>query len=271
MIKQTLLGICLLASTSVLAQTSPFNYGFGDAKASFAPNPGASSTKFLLRIMGSVKTIKPVVRIRTASDGSGEFNLVTDGASFINGAGLEVIAGTTTSKLSMYDLEMKKTTKTSFDIKFDESKTGQWIFANGNSASEEDVFQGNSSVKETNTEIFAGLRWVLSESNELSFYVREGAKWEKVKVHPFVKGKEYHLDIISNNAATEQTIESYKVSEGTYQIMLSGSQIGRAYKSGGLQSDTNLNAILFLGYKPKDSSEKPKAILDNISITDTPK
>lgn len=266
MIKQTLLGICLLASTSVLAQTSPFTYDFGESKASFAPNPGASSTKFLPRIIGSVKSIKPVVRIRTASDGSGEFNLVTDGASFVKGAGLEVIAGTTTSKLSMYDLEMKAVTKTSFDIKFDDSKSGQWIFANGNSSSEDDVFQGNSSVKDTNTELFAGLRWVLYDGNELSFYVREDAKWQKVRVHPFVKNQEYRIDVLSNNSATEQTYGGHKIPAGTFQVMLSGNQIGPDYKSGGLQTDADLNAILFLGYKPKDSSEKPKVWLDNLSI-----
>lgn len=271
MIKQTLLGICLLASTSVLAQTSPFSYDFGESKASFAPNPGASSTKFLPRIMGSVKSIKPVARIRTASDGSGEFNLVTDGATFVKGAGLEVVAGTTTSKLSMYDLEMKAVTKTSFDIKFDDSKSGQWIFANGNSANEEDAFQGNSSVKDTNTELFAGLRWVLYDGNELSFYVREDAKWVKVKGHPFVKNQEYRIDILSNNSATEQTFGNQKIAAGTYQIMLSGSPIGPAYKSAGLQADANLNALLILGYKPKDSNEKPKVWLDNLTITDTNK
>jgi hypothetical protein len=267
MIKQTLVAICLLASSPVLAKNSPFNYDFGDTKASFAPNPGASSTKFLPKITGSVKSIKPVVRIRTASDGSGEFNLVTGGASFVKGAGLEVVAGTTTSKLSMYDLEMKAVTKTSFDIKFDESNSGQWIFANGNSENEEDVFQGNSSVKDTNTELFAGLRWVLSASNELSFYVRENAKWVRVKTHPFVKNKEYHLDILSNNSATKQAVDGHEILPGTYQILLSGNQIGQAYKSGGLPTDTNLNALLFLGYKPKDSTEKPKAWLDNLSIT----
>lgn len=271
MIKKTLLGICLLASTSVLAQTSPFTYDFGESKASFAPNPGASSTKFLPRIVGSVKSIKPVVRIRTASDGSGEFNLVTEGATFIKGAGVEIVAGTTTSKLSMYDLETKAVTKTSFDIKFDDSKSGQWIFANGNSSSEDDAFQGNSGIKDTNTELFAGLRWVLYDGDEMSFYVREDAKWVRVKTHPFVKNKEYRIDILSNNSASEQTYGDHKLAAGTYQVMISGNEIGPAYKTGGLQQDANLNAILFLGYKPKDSSEKPKVWLDNLSITDTSK
>ena len=190
MIKNTLFSICFLATTSLMAQTNPFNYDFGEAVSSFARNPGASSTKFLPKIIGSSKSIKPVVRIRTASDGSGEFNLVKDGAGFIKGAGLQVIAGTTTSKLSMYDLEFKTIIKTSFDLKFDDSKSGQWIFSNGNSASEEDAFQGNSSVKDTNVELFSGLRWVLTDANELSFYVREDVKWVKVKSHPFVKNQE---------------------------------------------------------------------------------
>lgn len=263
MIKNSLLAICLLGSTSVFAQSSPFNYDFGETKATFAPNPGASSTKFLPRIMGSSKSIKPVVRIRTASDGSGEFNLITNGASFIKGAGLEVVAGTTTSKLSMYDLEMKAVTKTSFDIKFDDSKSGQWIFANGNSANTDDAFQGNSSIKETNTELFGGLRWVLSDADELSFYVREEAKWVRIKTHPFVKSQEFHVEVISNNSSTDQQ----GLKANSYQITVNGKQMGTFFKSGGLSTDTNLNALLFLGYKPKDSTDKPKVWLDNLSVS----
>ncbi|MFC5284067.1 hypothetical protein [Pedobacter alpinus] len=264
MIKNTFLAICLLASTSVWAQTFPFNYDFGDTPASFAPNPGASSTKFLPKILGSVKSVKPVVRIRTASDGSGEFNLVKNGAAFIKGSGLEVIAGTTTSKLSMYDLEFKAITKTSFDLKFDGSKSGQWIFANGNSNSEEDAFQGNSGIKDTNSELFSGLRWVLTDANELSFYVREEVKWVKVKTHPFIKDQEFHIDIISNNSGTEKN----GIAANSYQIMVNGNKIGAYFKTGGLETNAKLNGLLFLGYKPKESTEKPKVWIDNLVITE---
>lgn len=258
-----------MASTATFAQTSPFVYDFGDATGSFAPNPGESSKKFMPKIIGSSKSIKPVVRIRTASDGTGAFTFVNKGASFIKGSGVEILGGTSTSKLGMYDLEMKTITKTSIDIKFDASNSGQWIIGNGNSNNEDDVFQGNSSVKDQTDEFFSAYRWVLSEENELKFYVRVASKWEREKEHPFVKNQEYRLDIYSNNSATEQVCMDQKLPAGTYMLMVNGKKVGGINKSGGIAVNKNLNAFIVLGYIPKESNDKLKAWVDNLTISET--
>ena len=249
-----------------LAQAPIINYDFGEKEASFNPNPGASSTSFLPKL-NAVKGAK--VRVRTASDGTGAFNLVKTGASFIKGAGLEVVAGTTTSKFSIYNLVAESVIKTSFNIKIDAAAAGQWVFANGASENSDDLFQGNGGIKETSTEIFAGLRWNLSAADQINFYSRNGAKWTSVKGVSFLKNTDYAIEVYSNNSAEvkkyakegEQTLNA-----GTYHIWVNGKRVAGEFVSGGLEPGKSLNGFIIYGVTPKGNDTMAKAWLDNLEI-----
>lgn len=248
------------------SQAPVINYDFGDKEATFNPNPGASSTSFLPKIILN-KAIK--VRVRTASDGTGAFNLVKSGAGFIKGAGLEVVAGTSTSKFSIYNLNLEGVVKTSFNLKIDAANAGQWVFANGASDNSDDLFQGNGGIKETSTEIFAGLRWNLSAANEINFYIRNGAKWASVKAASFLKNTDYLIEVYSNNGAEakkyakegEQTLNA-----GTYHIWVNGKRLAGEFTSGGLEPSKNLNGFVFYGVTPKGNDIMAKAWIDNLEI-----
>lgn len=251
------------------AQQTPtlvINYDFGDKEASFNPNPGASSTSFLPKVANNKAT---KVRVRTASDGTGAFNLVKSGAGFIKGAGLEVVAGTTTSKFSIYNLAIEGVVKTSFNIKMDAATAGQWVFANGASDNSDDLFQGNSGIKETSTEVFAGLRWNLSAADQINFYSRNGAKWTSVKGVSFLKNTDYFIEVYSNNSAEakkytkegEQTLNS-----GTYQVWVNGKRVAGEFLSGGLEVGKGLNGLIVYGVTPKGNETMAKAWLDNLEI-----
>lgn len=249
------------------APASVINYDFGDKEASFNPNPGASSTSFLPKVTNSKAT---KVRIRTASDGTGAFNLVKSGANFIKGAGLEVVAGTTTSKFSIYNLAIESVVKTSFNIKIDAAAAGQWVFANGASENSDDLFQGNGGIKETSTEVFAGLRWNLSATEQINFYSRNGAKWTSVKGISFVKNTDYLVDVYSNNSADtkkynkegEQTLNA-----GTYHVWINGKRVAGEFVSGGLEAGKSLNGLIIYGVTPKGNETMAKAWLDNLEIS----
>ncbi|SOD14912.1 hypothetical protein [Pedobacter xixiisoli] len=260
----------LIFSTNVaLAQQAPvlvINYDFGDKEASFNPNPGASSTSFLPKVTAS-KGVK--VRVRTASDGTGAINLVKSGAGFIKGAGLEVIAGTTTSKFSIYNLAIEGLVKTSFNIKIDAAAAGQWVFANGASDNSDDLFQGNSGIKETSTEVFAGLRWNLSAAEQINFYSRNGAKWAAVKGVSFVKNTDYLIEVYSNNGAeakkyTKEGEQTLNV--GTYHVWVNGKRVAGEFVSGGLEVGKSLNGFIIYGVTPKGNDTMAKAWLDNLEI-----
>lgn len=262
-----LAALTLLVNYIALAQSPVINYDFGDKEASFNPNPGASSTSFLPKIANN-KAAK--VRIRTASDGSGAFNLVKKGADFIKGAGLEIVAGTTTSKFSIYNLSLESIAKTSFNIKIDNTVAGQWIFANGVAENSDDLFQGNGGIKETSTEIFAGLRWNLSAANELNFYTRNGGKWTAIKGTSFVKNTDYLIEVYSNNSTEakkyskegEQTLNA-----GTYQVWVNGKRIPGEFVTAGLEQGKNLNGFIIYGVTPKGNETMSKAWLDNLEIS----
>lgn len=251
---------------SARSQAPVINYDFGDKEATFNPNPGASSTSFLPKIALN-KAIK--VRIRTASDGTGAFNLVKNGASFIKGAGLEIVAGTSTSKFSIYNLNLEGIVKTSFNLKIDEAVAGQWVFANGASDNSDDLFQGNGGIKETSTEIFTGLRWNLSAANAINFYTRTGAKWTSVKGASFLKNIDYLIEVYSNNGAEakkytkegEQTLNA-----GTYHIWVNGKRLAGEFTSGGLEPSKGLNGFVFYGVTPKGNDTMAKAWMDNLEI-----
>ncbi len=247
-------------------QAPVINYDFGDKEASFNPNPGASSTSFLPKIALS-KAIK--VRVRTASDGTGAFNLVKSGAGFIKGAGLEVVAGTTTSKFSIYNLTVESVVKTSFNIKIDAATAGQWVFANGAADNSDDLFQGNSGIKETSTEIFAGLRWNLSAAEQINFYSRNGAKWTSVKGVSFVKNTDYLIEVYSNNSteAKKYTKEGEQtLNAGTYHVWVNGKRVAGEFVSGGLEAGKGLNGFIIYGVTPKGNETMAKAWFDNLEI-----
>ncbi|WP_343535214.1 hypothetical protein [Pedobacter sp.] len=248
------------------SQAPVINYDFGDKEATFNPNPGASSTSFLPKIILN-KAIK--VRVRTASDGTGAFNLVKSGAGFIKGAGLEVVAGTSTSKFSIYNLNLEGVVKTSFNLKIDAANAGQWVLANGASDNSDDLFQGNGGIKETSTEIFAGLRWNLSAANEINFYIRNGAKWASVKAASFLKNTDYLIEVYSNNGAEAKkyTKEGEQIlNAGTYHIWVNGKRLAGEFTSGGLEPSKNLNGFVFYGVTPKGNDIMAKAWIDNLEI-----
>ncbi|MFD1631759.1 hypothetical protein [Pseudopedobacter beijingensis] len=251
---------------SVHAQNSLIKYDFGDKEASFNPNPGASSISFLPKVTEN-KAIK--ARVRTASDGSGAFNLVKKGADFIKESALEIVAGTTTSKFSLYNLNTGAVNKTSFNFKIDKAGTGQWVFANGVSANSDDIFQGNSGVKETSTEIFVGLRLNVSEANELNFYTRNGNKWSMVKGVGLLKGTDYLIEIYSNNSTEEKKYskESEQILPvGTYHVWINGKRIAEQFVTGGLTAGNSLSGFLVYGVTPKGNDTMSKAWLDNLEI-----
>lgn len=258
----------LFSANSVQAQQSVpvINYDFGDKEASFSPNPGASSTSFLPKV-ANIKAAK--VRVRTASDGTGAFNLVKSGADFLKGAGLEVVAGTTTSKFSIYNLPTEGITKTSFNIKMDAANAGQWVFANGTSENSDDLFQGNSGIRETSTEIFAGLRWNLSAANEVNFYYRNGTKWSTVKGASFTKNTDYLIEVYSNNGAEAKKYNKegeQTLNVGTYHVWINGKRIPAEFVSAGLETGKNLNGFIIYGVTPKGNDTMAKAWLDNLEI-----
>lgn len=262
----------IIAGNSLFAQTNNWKYDFGESETSFNPNPGASSTRFLPKpAVNAKKSLRQIARVRTSSDGTGEFHLVKDGASFIKGAGLEIIAGTTSSKFSLYNIDAGAVSKTEFDIRFDNSSAGQWIFANGNARDTDDIFQGNAAIKETNTEIFAGLRWVLTEANELKFYTRDKEKWKMVKAHPFTKNGEYRIEIISNNGTSSKTYkqeDGETINAGTFHIWVNGKKIANEFSNGGLEPEGNLSALILYGVTPKGTDKMAKAWVDNLTFTD---
>ena len=263
----------LAASNFTFAQTNTWKYDFGETESTFNPNPGASSTKFLPK--GAInlnKGLKQVVRVRTSSDATGAFSLVKKGASFIKGAGLEIVAGSSTSKFSIYNIDSKSIAKTSFNIKFDESSAGQWVFANGNTNIDDDVFQGNSAIKETTAEVFAGLRWTLSPANELGFYTRNGVKWSAVKNHPFIKNGEYLVEIYSNNSAENKSYTkdgANTLKTGTFHVWVNGKRIPIDFVSGGLEVGKDLAGLLIYGTTPKGTETMAKAWVDNLEFSET--
>ena len=271
MIKRTLLFSSFFALAIIgNVQTQSWKYDFGEDEAVFNLNPGAASTNFLPKPgLNTSKSLKQIARIRTSSDGTGEFNLVKTGAAFIKGAGLEILAGVSSSKFSVYNIEGMAMSSMSFQIKFDESTIGQWMFANGNSAIKEDAFQGHSNIKETDSEIFAGLRWSLSDAKEIKFYNRVENKWVAVKGVYFLKDTDYIIDVFSNNSLKDQTYKK----EGENILKANTCKVWINDKKalsglGGSVSETTINALLILGYKPKDTELKPKVWIDNLAYAD---
>jgi len=258
----------IAAALSAKAQSNNFKYDFGDKEASFNPNPGTSSTTFLPRVAIN-KSLR--ARVRTSSDGTGEFNLVKKGADFIKGAGLEIVAGTTTSKFSLYNTNISSVSKASFNLKFNDSAAGQWVFANGSSENSDDLFQGNGGVKETSSEVFVGLRWNLSAANETNFYVRNGLKWASVKSFQFTKNTEYLIEVYSNNSADAKKYVKdgeNTLNAGTYHVWANGKRIPADFVTGGLEPGKSLTGLLVYGVMPKGSEGSAKAWLDNLEITD---
>lgn len=271
MIKSALIFNFLLVLAFIAnAQNQSWQYDFGNAEASFNPNPGAASTNFLPKADANAsKSLKQVVRVRTGSDGSGEFNLVKTGASFIKGVGLEIKPAIANSKFSIYNIEGTVLSRMTFQIKFDDTNVGQWVFANGNSIDKEDAFQGHSNVKDTNTEIFAGLRWMVSDANEIKFYNRIDNKWATVKGITFLKNTDYAIEVFSNNSSTDQTYKKEgenTLKANTYAVWINGKKAITSV--GGSVSGAAINALLILGYKPKDSQAKPRVWVDNLAYAD---
>jgi len=269
MVKRFFYTLFILATAvSAQAQSNKIVYDFGDKEASFSPNPGASSTTFLPK-SNSAKSLR--ARVRTSSDGTGEFNLVKKGADFIKGVGLEIIAGSSTSKFSLYNTGSFSVAKTSFNVQFDDSAAGQWVFANGVSQNSDDLFQGNSGIRETSNEVFAGLRWNLSPANEMNFYTRNGLKWANVKSFQFLKNTAYLIEIYSNNSAEERKYSKdgdYSLKPGIYHVWVNGKKISVDFVSGGLEVGKALNALLVYGVKVKGIEETAKAWVDNIEISE---
>lgn len=272
MYKKLLTAILIAFCVSAKSQTNnKWNYDFGEAEAIFNPNPGSSSKKFGPKPANNPDKSKQTVRVRNASDGSGELNITKKGPSFFKGAGLEILAGTTTSKFAIYDIQGSQVFKNSFNIKFDDSKAGQWIYANGHSVDDEDVFRGNSNIKETSTEIFAGFRWLLSDADEISFAYRNGTKWSTVKGITFSKSTDYTVEIYSNNSPEDKTYVkegNQTIKAGTYQIWINGKKVTMDFPNPGLEAGKAINAFIIYGYKPKDSDAKPYTWIDNIEYAD---
>ncbi|OAQ38280.1 hypothetical protein A5893_15950 [Pedobacter psychrophilus] len=269
--KKTLLFISLVAlACSANAQSQTWKYDFGETEATFNPNPGQISTSFLPKPgLNTSKTLKQVARVRTGSDGTGELNLVKTGANFIKGVGLEIVPAVANSKFSIYNIEGTALSSMSFQIKFDGSNIGQFMFANGNSTDKEDLFQGNSNIKETNTEIFVGLRWNLTEANEIKFYNRVENKWIGVKGISFLKNTEYNIEVFSNNSLTEETYKKegdHILKANTYEVWVNGKKAITSV--GGLTPAAIINAFTIVGYKPKDTEVKPKLWVDNLTYSD---
>lgn len=257
---------CSISAVS-FAQAPIINYDFGDKEASFAPNPGVSSTSFLPKV-ASNKAVK--VRVRTSSDGSGAVNLVKTGADFIKGAGLEIVAGLTTSKFSMYNLAFENVTKTSFNIKIGAANAGQWIFANGVAENSDDLFQGNGGIKETSTEIFAGLRWNLSAADQINFYTRDGGKWVSNKAVSFLKNTEYLIEVFSNNSTETKKYDKdgeQTLNAGGYHVWVNGKRIMGQFTTAGLAQGKNLSGFIIYGVTPKGNEAMAKAWLDNLEIS----
>lgn len=269
MIKKTLYTLLIVsASNFAFAQSTSIKFDFGDKEASFNPNPGASSTSFFPKIATN-KSLKS--RVRTSSDGTGEFNLTKKGADFIKGVGLEIIAGTTTSKFSLYNTNVSPVAKTSFNVKFDDSAAGQWVFANGIAENSDDLFQGNGGLKETSTEVFVGLRWSLTPANEINFHTRNGVKWSAVKTFQFAKNTEYLIEVYSNNSADAKKYArdgENTLNAGTYNVWVNGKKISGEFVTGGLEQGKNLSGLSIYGVMPKGSEGYAKAWLDNLEITD---
>lgn len=259
--------ICL----SINAQTNNWTYDFGESEMSFNPNPGASSKKFGPKAGLNPDKSKQTVRVRNASDGSGELNITKKGPSFFKGAGLEILAGTTTSKFAIYDIVGTPVFKNSFQLKFNDAKAGQWIYVNGNSIDEEDVFRGNSTVKETSNEVFAGFRWVLTNAENIAFAYRNAGKWSTVKGVIFDKNTEYSIEIYSNNDKEDKTYTkegSQIIKANTTQIWINNKKVATDFPSGGLEVSKPLNAFIIYGYKAKDSDAKSYLWVDNLAYSD---
>ncbi len=271
MIKKSLVMIVLTSLSTVLhAQTQSWKYDFGEKEATFNPNPGQVSISYLPKPgLNTSKSLKQVARVRTGSDGTGEFNLVKTGADFIKGVGLEIIPAVANSKFSIFNIEGTALSSMSFQMKFDGSNVGQFMFANGNSIDKEDLFQGNANIKETNTEIFVGLRWNLTEANEIKFYNRVENKWAAIKGVTFLKNTDYTIEVFSNNSVTDQTYKKEgenTLKANTYDVWVNGKKTITAL--GGSTSGTIINAFTIVGYKPKDIEAKPKLWVDNINYAD---
>ncbi len=269
--KGIIFGLAMMASVSGSAQTNNWKYDFGETESIFNPNPGSSSRKFGPKAAVNPDKTKQTVRVRNASDGSGGLAIIKKGPSFFQGAGLEMLAGTTTSKFAIYDVQSSVVFKNSFNIKFDDSTVGQWIYANGSSSEEEDTFRGNSTIKESSNEIFAGFRWQLSDADDIAFAYRNGTKWTTLKGTSFAKNTEYTVDIYSNNAKedkiyTKDGEQTIKV--GTYQIWINGKKVAMDFPNLALEAGKALNAFIIYGYKPKDSDAKPYIWVDNIAYSD---
>ncbi|MBK0382362.1 hypothetical protein I5M32_05250 [Pedobacter sp. SD-b] len=263
-----IISICLSAK----AQTNKWTYDFGESESIFNPNPGASSKKFGPKPAVNPDKSKQTVRVRNASDGSGELNITKKGPSFFKGAGLEMLAGTTTSKFAIYDIAGTSVLKNSFNIKFDNSTNGQWYYANGNSVDDEDVFRGNSNIKEGSDEIFAGFRWQMAEGDEIAFAYRNGTKWSTLKGTSFAKNTEYMLDIYANNSKEDKTYtkegNNQTIKAGTSQVWVNGTKVSMDFPNPGLEAGKAINAFIIFGYKPKDSDAKPYAWIDNVEYAD---
>ena len=266
-----LMGLLVAGTLSANAQSNNWKYDFGDAEVLFNPNPGASSKKFGPKAAVNPDKTKQTVRVRNASDGTGELNIIKKGPSFFKGAGLEMLAGTSTSKFAIYDIQGTSVFKNTFNIKFDGATAGQWIYANGNSSDDEDTFRGNSTIKETSSEIFAGFRWQMTDADEIAFGYRNGTKWSTVKGTTFAKNTDYTLDVYSNNSKEDKTYNkdgSQTIKAGTYQIWINGKKVAMDFPNPGLEAGKPINAFIIYGYKPKDSDAKPYAWVDNIEYAD---
>lgn len=253
------------------AQNQTWKYDFGESTSIFNPNPGTSSKKFLPKPEANLnKSMKQIVRIRTAGDGTGALSLVKTGANFFKGAGLEILAGTSTSKFAIYKIEGTSVFKNSFNLKFDSSKDVQWIYANGNSSDEDDVFEGNSNLKETSSEVFAGLRWQLTSNNEIALAYRNGSKWSTIKNITFNKDAEYTIDVYSNNSSEDKAYTkdgNQTIKAGTSQLWINGKKLEMELPTAGLVSGKVLDAFIILGYKSKSSNEEPKVWIDNVEYS----
>lgn len=257
---------CLALAASASAQTKSFNYNFGNEETIFNIVDGKpSSTTFLPKITDKdFKSVKN--RVRMPSNGTGAIKLVKNVFPTANGAAIELEGGDGISKVSFYGLPLKTTAVFKFDVQFNEANAAWWAFGIG-TADDASVFQNETGFKNNSNELFAAIKLKVQDTKDILLSYKEGEAWKNMSGNYLEKNKAYKVSIYANNGKSEikythRPGQEVKLAPGSFHIYIDDNQIGKDFKSGGLDLGDFLNGFTFYG----SSIKKPiagKAWLDN--------
>lgn len=279
--KRFLLAIAIVGTTNLLEAQTSWQYDFDISTGSLTSGSNiinsdgtSSGTAFLPAPQVNPNESLQSARVRLPSDGTGSFEFVTSGTTLGSGSRLLIKGGSSTSKFSIYNFEGTNLASASFKVRFNQFSAGQWIFALGKNDGTNNTYNGNSALPSTETEVFAGLRWVNQEDGSIKFYSRtDGATWSANNRYVFNPNTDYKIEVFCNNSVNAASYnkgeQNYNITGYSYHVWVNDVRVETAasdynFTKGGLPQGAIISDLFFYGTRSSSTSTVyPTAYVDD--------